>query len=391
MFREQQFSADMNSAPLKRIEDVALLRRAQFPEDAGPLAHPVRPAQYSEINNFYTATVYEKGSELVRMVAGRLGREGFRRGMDLYFARHDGHAATLEDFLRALGDANQVDLTPYLAWYAQAGTPRLTARGHYDAAHRTYQLTLAQHTTPTANQPQKQPLPIPVKLALFDRAGYMIPLHLADDTGADAGVLERVLVLDRAEQSFVFQQVNDAPVPSLLRGFSAPVILECDYAPADLALLLRHDVDGFNRWEAGQQLSARAFDNLRDGNATDALDAWCDALQALFADTTLDAALLADLLTPPGEIELSERERLVDPSLRARPAPATAGTPGAAHRPRGAVSALRSARSTRHVGARCRQPGSTADSSGACWICWRSSIRGLRIRLPRCNTTTPPA
>jgi aminopeptidase N len=315
VFREQQFSADMNSAPLKRIEDVGLLRRAQFPEDAGPLAHPVRPAQYSEINNFYTATVYEKGSELVRMVAGRLGREGFRRGMDLYFSRHDGHAATLEDFLRALGDANQVDLMPYLAWYAQAGTPRLTARGHYDAAHRTYQLTLSQHTAPTANQPQKQPLPIPVKLALFDWAGHMIPLHLAEDTAAGAGALERVLVLDRAEQSFVFQQVNDAPVPSLLRGFSAPVILECDYAPADLALLLRHDVDGFNRWEAGQQLSARAFDNLRDGNATDALEAWCDALQALFADTTLDAALLADLLTPPGEIELSERERLVDPSL----------------------------------------------------------------------------
>jgi aminopeptidase N len=315
VFREQQFSADMNSAPLKRIEDVALLRRAQFPEDAGPLAHPVRPAQYSEINNFYTATVYEKGSELVRMVAGRLGRDGFRRGMDVYFSRHDGHAATLEDFLRALGDANQVELMPYLAWYAQAGTPRLTARGHYDAAHRTYTLTLSQHTPPTASQPQKQPLPIPVKLALFDRAGQMIPLHLTGEAGIDAGATERVVVLERSEQSFVFQQVPEAPVPSLLRGFSAPVILECDYAPADLALLLRHDLDGFNRWEAGQQLAARAFDNLRDGDATDALDAWCEALQALFAETTLDAALLADLLTPPGEIELSERERLVDPSL----------------------------------------------------------------------------
>ena len=315
VFREQQFSADMNSAPLKRIEDVALLRRAQFPEDAGPLAHPVRPAQYSEINNFYTATVYEKGSELVRMVAGRLGREGFRRGMDLYFSRHDGHAATLEDFLRALGDANQVDLMPYLAWYAQAGTPRLTARGHYDATQRSYTHTLSQHTPATASQPHKQPLPIPVKLALFDRAGHMIPLHLVGDPGADSGALERVVVLDRAEQSFVFQQVNDRPVPSLLRGFSAPVILECDYPPAELALLLRHDVDGFNRWEAGQQLAARAFDNLRDGDATDALDAWCGALEALFAETSLDAALLADLLTPPGEIELSERERLVDPSL----------------------------------------------------------------------------
>ncbi|MHA6206299.1 aminopeptidase N [Dyella soli] len=314
VFREQQFSADMNSAPLKRIEDVALLRRAQFPEDAGPLAHPVRPAQYSEINNFYTATVYEKGSELVRMVAGSLGRDGFRRGMDLYFSRHDGHAATLEDFLRALGDANGVDLMPYLAWYAQAGTPRLHARGHYDATQRTYALTLSQHTPPTPNQPHKQALPIPVKLALFRRDGRMIPLHLAGEPAATSGGVERVVVLDRAEQTFVFQQVDAAPVPSLLRGFSAPVILECDYAPADLALLLRHDADGFNRWEAGQQLAARAFDNLRDGNDTAALDAWCEALSALFAEGSVDAALLADLLTPPGEIELAERERVVNPS-----------------------------------------------------------------------------
>jgi len=314
VFREQQFSADMNSAPLKRIEDVALLRRAQFPEDAGPLAHPVRPAQYSEINNFYTATVYEKGSELVRMVAGRLGREGFRRGMDQYFSRNDGRAATLEDFLGALGEANQIDLMPYLAWYGQAGTPRIIAHGHYDAAHRTYTLTLSQHTPATPNQLQKQPLPIPVKLALFDRHGRMLPLHLAGDRTDESASSERVVVLDRAEQSFVFQQVPAAPVPSLLRGFSAPVILECDYAPDELALLLRHDLDGFNRWEAGQQLAARAFDNLRDGTATDSLDAWCEALAALFGDSTLDDALLADLLTPPSEIELAERERVVDPS-----------------------------------------------------------------------------
>ncbi|HET6553775.1 MAG TPA: aminopeptidase N [Dyella sp.] len=314
VFREQQFSADMNSPALKRIEDVALLRRAQFPEDAGPLAHPVRPAQYSEINNFYTATVYEKGSELVRMVAGRLGREGFRQGMDRYFSRHDGHAATLEDFLCALGEANRIDLMPYLAWYSQAGTPRLTARGHYDASQRSYTLTLSQHTPPTPHPPQKQALPIPVKLALFDRTGGMLPLHLVGDSAADSGATERVVVLQETEQSFVFQQINQAPVPSLLRGFSAPVILECDYAPDDLALLLRHDPDGFNRWEAGQQLAARAYDNLRDGHDTSALDAWCDALAALFDDDAVDAALLADLLTPPGEIELSERERQVDPA-----------------------------------------------------------------------------
>jgi len=226
VFREQQFSADMNSAPLKRIEDVALLRRTQFPEDAGPLAHPVRPSEYREINNFYTATVYEKGSELVRMVAGRLGSEGFRRGMDLYFERHDGEAATIEDFLAALGDANELDLSSYLAWYAQAGTPRLHAKGEYDGARQEYALTLSQQTRPTPGQTEKAPLPIPVKLSLFDRNGNRLPLHVEGD--APSGDAERVIVLDQASQRFVFKQVESSPVPSLLRGFSAPVVLECD-------------------------------------------------------------------------------------------------------------------------------------------------------------------
>jgi aminopeptidase N len=309
VFREQQFSADMNSLALKRIEDVALLRRAQFPEDAGPLAHPVRPAEYREINNFYTATVYEKGSELVRMLAGKLGPEGFRRGMDRYFERNDGRAATIEDFLTALGEANSLDLMPYLAWYGQAGTPRLRARWHFDAAARRYTLTLSQHTPSTAGQSDKQPLPIPVKLALFDRDGRMLPLRM---DGRTAGH-ETVVVLDQAELTFVFEQIEHPPVPSLLRGFSAPAILECDYAPADLALLLTHDPDGFNRWEAGQQLAALAFDDCRHGGQI-ALQAWCSALAQLFADSTLDPALLADLLTPPGEVELAEREQEVDPA-----------------------------------------------------------------------------
>jgi aminopeptidase N len=311
VFREQSFSADMNSAPLKRIEDVALLRRAQFPEDAGPLAHPVRPAQYNEINNFYTATVYEKGSELVRMLAGRLGKDGFRRGMDLYFERNDGRAAALEDFLSSLGDANGIDLAPYLAWYAQAGTPRLKARGHYDAARHEYTLTLTQHIQTGADHEPAPPLPIPVKLALFARNGDMLPLHLDGQT-SEAGN-ERVVVLIHAEQSFVFTGIAASPVPSLLRGFSAPVILECDYTPDELALLLGHDADGFNRWEAGQQLAARAYENLRDGVATDALQAWCDSLALLFNSNAIDDALLADLLTPPGEVELAERETAVDP------------------------------------------------------------------------------
>ena len=311
VYREQCFSANMNSAPLKRIEDVSLLRRAQFPEDAGPLAHPVRPAEYREINNFYTATVYEKGAELVRMLAGALGAEGFRRGSDLYFARNDGRAATLEDFLAALGEANGTDLSPYLAWYGQSGTPRLKAHGAYDAARREYTLTLSQHTPPSPQQPHKQPLPIPVKLALFGADGRMQPLHL--DGSRRAGDTEIVVVLADAEQRFVFRNVEHRPVPSLLRGFSAPAILECDYAPAELALLLTHDPDGFNRWEAGQQLAQRACDALRDGANTDAADAWCSALAALFDDPRLDPALLAGLLSPPGEVELAERESVVDP------------------------------------------------------------------------------
>jgi aminopeptidase N len=313
VFREQGFSADQNSAPLKRIEDVALLRRAQFPEDAGPLSHPVRPSQYSEINNFYTATVYEKGAELVRMLAGHLGPEAFRKGMDLYFDRHDGQAATIEEFLRALGDASGDDLGGFLAWYGQAGTPRLSAQGRHDPSNGRYELTLRQRTPASAGQPAKQALPIPVRLSLFDRDGQPLPLRLAGEGSAQG--TERTVLLDRAEQSFVFQDVPQPPVPSLLRGFSAPVILECDYAPHDLATLLRHDLDGFNRWEAGQQLAGMAFDDLRDGAAGAATLAWTDALAGLFDGSVGDDALLAELLTPPGEIELVERQAERDPDV----------------------------------------------------------------------------
>jgi aminopeptidase N len=312
VFREQSFSADMNSAPLKRIEDVSLLRRAQFPEDAGPLSHPVRPSQYSEINNFYTATVYEKGSELVRMLAGHLGAEGFRKGMDAYFDRHDGEAATIEDFLSALGDANGTDLSSYLAWYGQSGTPRLTAEGRFDAAQRRYRLTLRQRTPASAGQMTKQPLPIPVRLSLFDHAGQALPLRLEGE--AAAGAAERTIVLEGAERVIVFEDLDAAPVPSLLRGFSAPVILEFDYAPHELAVLLRHDLDGFNRWEAGQQLAGLAYDDCRDGKAKGAaIQAWTTALADLFNDPAVEDALLAELMTPPGEVELVERQPERDP------------------------------------------------------------------------------
>ncbi|MEO8778541.1 MAG: DUF3458 domain-containing protein, partial [Rhodanobacter sp.] len=311
VFREQSFSADLNSVSLKRIEDVSLLRRAQFPEDAGPLAHPVRPAQYSEINNFYTATVYEKGAELVRMLAGRLGPDGFRHGMDRYFERNDGRAATLEDFLTALSEATDTDLMPYLAWYDHSGTPGLRAQRHYDAARREYTLTLSQQAPGNAGTTARSPLPIPVKLALFSREGEMLSLQLDGTSGDDTR--ERVVVVDQAERKLVFGGIDTEPVPSLLRGFSAPVILACDYTPAELALLLAHDPDGFNRWEAGQLLATRAYENLRDETSDEALQAWCNALARLFNHGGVEDALLADLLTPPGEVELAEHESAVDP------------------------------------------------------------------------------
>ncbi|HJP99577.1 MAG TPA: aminopeptidase N [Rhodanobacteraceae bacterium] len=313
VFREHSFCEDMHSAALKRIEDVATLRRAQFPEDAGPLAHPVRPAEYQAIDNFYTATVYEKGAELIRMLAGRLGREAFRRGTDLYFSRFDGQAATIEDLLTALGEANGVDLSPYLAWYGQAGTPELLASGEYDAASQRYTLTLSQHTPATPGQPYKRPLPIPVNAALFAEDGAAIPLRIGEGTAAASG---SVLELAQAEQRFVFESVPSPPTPSLCRGFSAPVCVHFDYAPAQLALLVLHEAEGFDRWNAAQELAGRAFEEALAGQPErPASDAWLDALARLFAGRgeTIDPALLADLLTPPSELELGARRAPFDP------------------------------------------------------------------------------
>ncbi|HEX5489094.1 MAG TPA: aminopeptidase N [Rhodanobacteraceae bacterium] len=312
VFREHSFCEDMHSAALKRIEDVATLRRAQFPEDAGPLAHPVRPAEYQAIDNFYTATVYEKGAELIRMLAGKLGPEAFRRGTDLYFSRFDGQAVTIEDLLGALGEANGVDLSPYLAWYAQAGTPGLRARDEYDAASKRYTLTLSQHTPATPGQPHKQPLPIPVNVALFTDDGGSIPLQIADGTGAATG---SVLDFRQAEQRFVFENVPSTPTPSLCRGFSAPVCVRFDYTPAQLALLVLHEPEGFDRWNAAQELAGRAFEEALARQAgRPATDAWLDALARLFGGRAeIDPALLADLLTPPSQLELGARHAPYDP------------------------------------------------------------------------------
>jgi aminopeptidase N len=315
VFRDQQFSADMGSAAVKRIADVRNLRTVQFAEDGGPLAHPVRPEAYVEINNFYTSTVYQKGAEVVRMLHTVLGPQGFRRGMDLYFERHDGQAVTVEDFVAALADANGVDLEPFMGWYRQAGTPQVTVQHRHDAATQQYHLTLRQHTAPTPGQPDKQPLPIPVALGLLAADGRELPLRLAGE-GAAAGT-QRVLQLREAEQSFVFEDIAAPPVPSLLRGFSAPVRLEIDLDDAQLAHLLAHDSDAFARYDAGQQLYLRLIRRLLAAYAGgDALTLDAGLLAAVrrcLVDDSLDPALVTELLTLPSETFIAGELDVVDP------------------------------------------------------------------------------
>jgi aminopeptidase N len=313
VYREQEFESDVASRTLRRIEDVRLLWRAQFSEDAGPLAHPVRPDRYSEINNFYTATVYEKGAEIARMLAVVLGRDGFRRGLDLYFERHDGTAATVEEFLAALGDANGCDLSPWLAWYAQAGTPVLHAHGRYDPRRRCYELTLTQRTAPTPGQPSKQALPIPVAVALFGEDGNARSLHLDGEVGSDA--CERVLLLTEASATFRFVDVESPPVASLLRGYSAPVRLLQDASPEALATLSRHDDDGFNRWFATDTLARRLFAQAHlDGEPdTRLLALWTGCLGAMLDEPGLDPALAAEMLTVADSASLADGLIDVDP------------------------------------------------------------------------------
>ena len=309
VYREQEFESDLASRTLRRIEDVRTLWRVQFGEDAGPLAHPVRPARYAEINNFYTATVYDKGAEIVRMLAMQVGRDGFRRGMDLYFERHDGAAVTVEDFVAAVGDGNGRDLTPWLAWYRQAGTPVLAWQGRHDRATRRFELTLRQRTPPTLGQADKQPLPIPVALALFDRGGRLL------DVGAGDAADGTAVVLDREEATFVFNGIDEPPVVSLLRGFSAPVRLAGNEDWRDLAILATHETDGFNRWFSADALARRLFDMaLTDGTAdAAALAAWIQSLRAALADTHFDPATLAEMLTVADEATLAEPLDRVDP------------------------------------------------------------------------------
>src|SRR3954462_3351000 len=247
VFRDQAFSADIGSAPVKRIEDVRVLRAAQFPEDAGPLAHPVRPDSYIEIGNFYTATVYNKGAEVIRMLATVLGPEKFRAGTDLYFDRHDGEAATCDDFVKALEDASGVDLTPFKIWYSQAGTPRVTARLEHDAAANTASLHLEQKVDPTPGQPVKQPMPIPLRTAL-----------IGEQSGAEIAP-ERLIVLDQPRQSLTFEDVTETPLLSINRDFSAPVMISAERRADELERLAQSDTDPFARYEAMQELMMAAL------------------------------------------------------------------------------------------------------------------------------------
>jgi aminopeptidase N len=295
VFRDQQFSADQGSAAVKRISDVRGLRAGQFPEDAGPLAHPVRPDSYIAIDNFYTSTIYQKGAEIVRMMHMLLGPRGFRAGMDLYVARHDNDAVTIEDFIRALADGGGRDLSAFVDWYAQAGTPELSVSEKFEAGR--YTLTLRQHTRPTPGQPDKKPLPIPVAMGLLDPDGRQ--------------VAERLLLLTEAEQNFVFDDLPALPVPSLLRGYSAPVKLS-GLSRAQLAFLAAHDTDPFVRWDSGQQHTTGLMLEMIAGAERRLDPDLLAALQSTLAGADADPAFAADALSLPGQGYLADQMAVVD-------------------------------------------------------------------------------
>ncbi|OSQ30346.1 aminopeptidase N [Thalassospira sp. MCCC 1A03138] len=308
VFRDQEFSADQRSRPVQRIKDVAQLRARQFPEDGGPLAHPVRPDSYMEINNFYTATVYEKGAELIRMMHTLLGADGYRKGIDLYFDRHDGQAVTCDDFAKAMEDANDVDLSQLKIWYSQAGTPSLSWHGEHDADTKQFHLTVAQKTEPTPGQPDKVALHMPIAIGLLGRDGREL--------------VSRTVQLTEAEQEFVFDNIDQMPVVSFNRGFSAPVNAATEQPHEELVFLMGHDSDAFNRWEAGQKyatalmLSAIAEFEKNGGDVDAALGdvtEFVAAMRATLINDDLDKAFRADALVLPGEEFLSEQRKPANP------------------------------------------------------------------------------
>jgi aminopeptidase N len=317
VFRDQEFSADMigtdTGRAVTRIDQVRTLRQAQFPEDAGPMSHPVRPDSFVEINNFYTVTVYEKGAEVVRMYQTLLGREGFRKGMDLYFQRHDEQAVACDDFRMAMADANGRDLAQFERWYSQAGTPQLQAETGYDEAAGTYELKLTQSSAPTPGQPEKLPFHIPVAVGLLGADGRDLPLTL---DGKDMGTTA-VLELTEDTQTFVFTGVTEQPIPSILRDFSAPVILQYGYTDAELLHLFNHDSDPVNRWEAGQRLAMGRLLKLTGevgaGGKLELDDTFVEAMRKILTDDTLDPAFREQALLLPSETMIAEQMEVVNP------------------------------------------------------------------------------
>ncbi len=301
VFRDQQFSEDMRNKAVRRIDDVDALRGRQFAEDAGPLAHPVRPESYIEINNFYTATVYEKGAEVIRMQHTLLGAEKYRTALDLYFKRHDGHAVTCEDFVACMEDVSGRDLTQFKLWYSQAGTPTVTAHGAHDGASKTYTLTLTQSLAPTPGQPTKQPMLIPIAVGFVGRNGNDIPLQAS-------GEITKIIELNAASQQFVFHNIPAGALPSLNRGFSAPVNMATPLTDTDRAFLMAHDSDSFNRWQAKQDYAASVI--LR-GGAPD--PAFLAAMGAIIADASIDDAYRAWAMALPAFDDLANGMATEDP------------------------------------------------------------------------------
>ena len=321
VFRDQQFTADMNSAAPKRIDDVNILRMAQFTEDAGPMAHPIQPDAYQEINNFYTSTIYNKGAEVIRMIHSFLGKEKFRQGMDLYFERHDGQAVTTEEFISAMEAVSQVDLQQFRRWYKQAGTPVVSVIEEYNDASNTYNVTLSQATPATPKQKEKLPFHMPVKVSLMNQQAELMSLSIRTDDGIDMETEttdENVTILnfDQDEQRFEFDNVTEKPVLSIFQGFSAPIKLHFDRSDEELAFCMANEADDFNRWEAGQQLSTRLILSMVErinNNESLSLPAYyIDACRQTLNNKKLDKALIARAITLPSLSYVGEMMPVID-------------------------------------------------------------------------------
>mgnify|MGYP000633049647 FL=1 len=319
VFREQEFAADMlgdsTARAVKRIEDVRYLRDRQFPEDAGPMAHPIRPESYEEINNFYTTTVYEKGAEVIRMLQTLLGKDGFKRGLDLYIREHDGSCATCEDFLNAMAEANMRNLNQFKRWYSQAGTPHVRVRTHWDAQSATYAVTLTQFCPPSPGQDKKEPFFIPFDIALFNSKGTPIALQLQEETTAKG--TSRVLDLTDEEHTWVFVGVKEQPIPSLARNFSAPIIVDYNYTPEELVFLSQCDNDAFNRAQAMEELSLLCINEMvadfERGTRMVINPHYRNAFESMLTDKSVSPAFKAIALTLPSETRIAESQPMINP------------------------------------------------------------------------------